>query len=242
MVRAIYAPSAAQALAATAPGQRVLDVGAGAGTVARELALAGRRVTAIDTDPAACSAARLTLAGTDATVVEGSFGSDAAFAPMSFDAIRFGRMLHHAADVDAALDAAHALLVPGGAVIIEEFAPERIDRRIADWLVDRCAALAADGVAVDDPVEDAAAFLGDWSAKIARAGLVPAAEVAVAVADRFAVGPPAWEAGLWPDVAKRIHEDAAAAVWTARLEADEAARVAAGALPAVVLRLEGRRV
>lgn len=241
VVRAIYAPSVDQALTATAPGQRVLDVGAGAGTVARELARAGRVVTAIDADPAACSAARRTLAGTDATVVEGAFGPDAGFAPASFDAIRFGRMLHHATDVPAVLDVAHALLVPHGVVIVEEFAPERIDERIAGWLVDRCAALAADGVALDDPVADAAAFVRDWTAKIGRAGLVPAADVAAAIAERFAVSAPAWEAGIWPDVAKRIRDADAAAVWTPRLAADEAAGVAAGALPPVVLRLEGRR-
>ena len=51
----LYQPAVAFALRATEGHRRVLDVGAGYGTVALELARAGHEVTALDASPEACA-------------------------------------------------------------------------------------------------------------------------------------------------------------------------------------------
>ena len=241
VARLLYAPGVEQALAASAPGQRVLDVGAGLGSVARALALAGRHVTALDAAAVACAGARRTLQGTAAVVVEARFGPADGLAAGSFDVIRFGRVLHHVPDLAAAVDHAVELLVVGGRVVVEEFAPEQIDERLAGWLSVQAEALAAAGVALDALPPSAARSLADWQAKVARLALIPAAVVQAAVARRFALGAARWEAGLWPDVAKRIVDPAQAGTIAHRLAAAEAEGVCSGALPGVILRFEGTR-
>ena len=140
LVLRLYQPAAAFALRATEGRRRVLDVGCGYGTIALELARAGHEVTALDSSEEACTVARRTLAGVEATVIHAAFGADELHEG-SFDAIRFGRSLHHMDDVGAAAERAALLLAPGGVVVIDEFCAERIDRATASWLASITASL-----------------------------------------------------------------------------------------------------
>jgi hypothetical protein len=51
--------------------------------------------------------------------------------------------LHHVASLAAALDRIAGLLAPGGVLVVNEFAKERLDRPTAAWYFDRRRALAA---------------------------------------------------------------------------------------------------
>lgn len=60
-----------------------------------------------------------------------------------YDVVLFTRSLHHAEDLDGILDHAATLLAPGGQIVIEEFAWERVNHAAADFLYDNRALLDA---------------------------------------------------------------------------------------------------
>ena len=103
------------------PPARVLEVGCGDGRLARALADAGYRVTAIDPRaPAGTIFRQVTLEAFDARE-----RFDAAVAIVS---------LHHIADPGLAVRKIGGLLTRRGRLIVEEFAKERfIDRPTAEW-------------------------------------------------------------------------------------------------------------
>jgi SAM-dependent methyltransferase len=99
---------------------RVLEVGCGAGKLARAMDVAGYQVIAIDPEaPAGPIFQRTRL---EELRVASTF--EAAVATYS---------LHHIEDVDAALDRITDLLVPHGCLVIEEFGWDRVDHATADW-------------------------------------------------------------------------------------------------------------
>jgi SAM-dependent methyltransferase len=111
---------------------RVLEVGCGAGALARALAGAGHAVTAIDPEaPAGPLFRRLTLE---------EFAE-----PGPFDAVVASRSLHHVESLATALDRIAGLLAPGGVLVVNDFAKERLDGPTASWYLDRRSALAAAG-------------------------------------------------------------------------------------------------
>jgi GrpB-like predicted nucleotidyltransferase (UPF0157 family) len=92
---------------------RILEIGAGEGLLAKQLAAAGHDVVALDTH------LRSTF-----PIVETSFEYYDAPAH-SFDCIAAQLVLHHVADLKAALDKIGALLKPTGIVAIDDYGWER---------------------------------------------------------------------------------------------------------------------
>jgi ubiquinone/menaquinone biosynthesis C-methylase UbiE len=119
-----------------APPARVLEVGCGAGDLARALDGAGFNVLAIDPDaPEGPIFRRTTLE--DLGQAE---RYDAAIASYS---------LHHIEKLDSALDKIARLLPPQGALVIEEFGWDRLDRATAEWYGHEQGASSVDAVLAD---------------------------------------------------------------------------------------------
>jgi 2-polyprenyl-3-methyl-5-hydroxy-6-metoxy-1,4-benzoquinol methylase len=100
------------------PPVRVLEVGCGDGDLARSLTAAGYDVLAIDPGaPEGQTFRRTTIEELDESGL--------------FDAVVASRSLHHVDDLGIALDKIAALLRPGGTVLLDEFAWDRLDPRSA---------------------------------------------------------------------------------------------------------------
>jgi len=110
-----------------AAGARILEVGCGRGEMAALLIDAGHRVTGLDT-----SAEALVEAAARGLSVHRAAWPDYADEP--FDALLFTRSLHHIDPLEGALAQAHALLRPGGWLIVEDFAYLEADRETVTWL------------------------------------------------------------------------------------------------------------
>ena len=148
----------------TAPA-RVLDAGCGDGALALALSRAGYDVVAVDVDPAAVAATIATTAGLGVAAVEADV-TDLDIGDVNtgdvdgggFDAVVFSLSLHHVERLGRAVTSAHALLNPGGTLVVDEFAWDSADRATASWFYDAGAVLASTGLlAVDHlaaPVPD----------------------------------------------------------------------------------------
>lgn len=239
LVLRFYQPAVAFALRATEGRRRVLDVGCGYGTVALELARAGHEVTAIDASADACAVARRTLTGVEATVLEASFGTDELHEG-SFDAIRFGRSLHHMDDVGAAAERAALLLAPGGVVVVDEFCAERIDRATASWLASITDSLTRANVVPEGAgLTDAEEIVRTWTAKREQHKLATGEQMWRALEARFMLEEPRWFPYLWKEPAKHVEDAQRAALVAHQLEAAEASLIAAETLPGVAFRTVG---
>jgi len=130
---------------------RVLEVGCGNGSLARALADAGHAVTAID--PRAPEGEIFVRVGLED--FEDASG---------FDAIIASVALHHVHDLAAGVDRIHELLLPGGVLVLEEFASERFAGATARWYYHQRLALAALGRDDSPPRGSFDAWLADWQA------------------------------------------------------------------------------
>jgi SAM-dependent methyltransferase len=102
------------------PPSSVLEVGCGAGHLARALDAAGHRVIAIDPEaPEGEIFRRVTLEELD----------DAG----RFDAAVASYALHHIEGIDPAVGRIADLLNPNGRLVVQEFGWDRVDRATADW-------------------------------------------------------------------------------------------------------------
>ena len=111
---------------------RVLEVGCGAGELARTVAAAGYDVVAVDpVAPEGRIFRRTTLEELDD--------------PGPFDAVVANRSLHHVDALATALDAIALRLERGGRLLVVEWAHERLDDATAEWFRGRLAVLAAAG-------------------------------------------------------------------------------------------------
>jgi SAM-dependent methyltransferase len=104
------------------PPARVLEVGAGDGSLAAVLTDAGYDVVAIDPASEVDAVRRVALHDLD----EDPF--DAAVAVVS---------LHHVEPLDESLERLAALVRPSGTLVIDEVDFERLDERAARWWLDR---------------------------------------------------------------------------------------------------------
>lgn len=110
----------------------LLDIGAGEGRAGRALADAGFEVRGIE--PNADAAAKASARGLDVIVSDVT-----AWNPGSYrcEVALFGRSLHHVPAIDRALEVACSVLVPGGLVVLEEFAHDVADEATAAWIEER---------------------------------------------------------------------------------------------------------
>ena len=129
---------------------RVLEVGCGRGELTTALAVAGH--AAVGIDPAAPDGPRfrrLTLE----EVEEGA----------RYDAVVAAFSLHHIRDLDAALAKVAGLLVPGGLLLVDEFAWDLLDEPTLEWLWEQQRAAAA---AVGEEARGSPADLrAEWEAE-----------------------------------------------------------------------------
>lgn len=111
---------------------RVLEVGCGQGALARALARDGHAVTAIDPQaPEGPLFRRVRL--------------EELADPGPFDAVVASRSLHHVESLAPALDRIAALMAPGGVLVVNDFAKERLAGPTAEWYLERRRAMAAAG-------------------------------------------------------------------------------------------------
>ena len=144
---------------------RVLEVGAGDGTLAALLRGAGYDVLAID--PAAEGDGVTPVALLDVDEPDGAF--DAAVAMLS---------LHHIEPLEASCERLARLVRAGGPLVIDEIDMERVDNAAAGWWIHQRAAAGRDHP--DGP-----------GAMLARlAGLHPLRTVLAGLAPHFALGEP----------------------------------------------------
>jgi SAM-dependent methyltransferase len=115
------------------PPARVLEVGCGAGDLAREVDAAGYSVLAIDPQaPEGPIFLRTTVEELD----------DAG--PFNAAVARYS--LHHIEKLDRALDRIVSVLVPRGELVIEEFGWDRFDHATAEWYGEQQGELSVESV------------------------------------------------------------------------------------------------
>ena len=226
-----------------APPARVLEVGCGDGLVAAALALRGFEVTALDETLALHEAARRAVAPRPVLWMETNFlfyeGADDA-AP--YDVVLFTRSLHHIAPLDRALDRAAELLRPGGSLVAEEFAVDRVTLQTARWWYDTEALLAAaEIVAAPDPALEAVRNpLGRWRQEHAHdPPLATGHDMLAAVRERFTTGPAEEAPYLYRYVHERARPGDAAARVTRRIFEIESRLLRERDIAAAGLRITG---
>jgi len=103
-------------------GERVLDAGAGTGDLARLALATGARVTAVDVSLEMMAAARMKRGTGTAVRWVGGDIVQLPFRSGSFDAVLTAFALRHPTRLDEALKDLRRVLVPGGRLVILEFA------------------------------------------------------------------------------------------------------------------------
>lgn len=148
-----------------APGDRVLDLGCGAGHAGFALAAAGAAVMAVDTSERMLEAARLLAQerGLERYETVRADVTALPFADSSFDGVVSRYSAHHWADIPSALGEAARVVRPGGRIlVVDTIAP---DEPALDTLVNALELLR-------DPTHGRNVRLGD------RSWSVPAALIA----------------------------------------------------------------
>jgi SAM-dependent methyltransferase len=148
------------------PPARVLEIGAGDGSLARTLGDAGYDVVAIDPGSGGEGVLPVALADYEAP-------------PRSFDAAVAVVSLHHVEPLDESFARLAAVVRPGGTLVIDEFDVARFDERAAAWQMRQ---RAAAGIAHPD-------HEGSWSTDL-RDHMHPVAKIRAALAPAFDVGAP----------------------------------------------------
>lgn len=195
-------------------GARVLEIGCGAGALARELIARGYDVLAVDPQ-----------APTGAPFVQTRFESLTIMQP--FDAIVAAISLHHVHDLDAAVAKMANALVPGGHLIVEEFGWERVDAATAAWYYAHWRKLDAAGGGRKPFPPGCAGTHAEYVSE--RADLHRSHELLAAFDRYFARDTFAW----MPYLARELGDPEG--------EAEEVAAIAGGAMQAVGFRYVGHR-
>jgi SAM-dependent methyltransferase len=148
------------------PPARVLEVGAGAGELARALRAGGYEVTAIDPRPSG--------EGVDEESLH-----TLPVPPALFDAAVATVSLHHVEPLEESCARLAQVLAPGAVLVIDELDMEALDERAAQWWLDQQRALGR------DHEKTAAELVSEH-----RHHLHPLRAVVEALTPGFDVGPP----------------------------------------------------
>ena len=184
----------------------MLEVGCGEGELARALDAAGYSVLAIDPDaPEGAIFRRTTIEELDE--------------PGPFDAIVAARVLHHVHPLGSALE---KLVCLAPRLVVDEFAPERIDPQTQDWYEGQHRMLVAAGVDPKAPPD-----LDQW--RLDHPDLHPSTTILRELADRYEQRHLEWR----PYLCRWLRGPAS--------EALEAALIDAGAIQATGYRYVGER-
>jgi len=219
------------------PGMRLLEVGCGDGALAARLQSEGVEVTALDRDPDAVERAK-------ARGVAAVTGDFLTYEDEPFDVLLFARVLHHLDSLAGAVTRATALVRPGGHVIAEEFAVERMNGAGARWYFDTMALLeAAELVPAPKPREtEIADPLERWHARhLEHAPIHEGAAMDEALARRFEITQRSTAAYLYRYACGRLETSERGMRVARRLFEMERERVSDGSLPAIGLRIVGRK-
>ncbi|HEY7942630.1 MAG TPA: methyltransferase domain-containing protein [Candidatus Limnocylindrales bacterium] len=101
------------------PGERALDIGAGAGQLLRPLREAGVEVAGLEHDPAMVALARADGLDVRRGTFDGPTAQALAASGPSFDLVLLNHTLAHASDLAALVASVVAVLAPGGTVAVE---------------------------------------------------------------------------------------------------------------------------
>lgn len=215
--------------------RRVLEVGCGAGDLARALGADGFTVTALDLQLGAPEPAA------NVTWVEADF---LAHVDDPFDAVLFTRSLHHIPALDRALEHAIRLLRPGALLLIDDFDHEAPDVDTARWYYEQIELLAASGLCTGCHDDHAASRpstddpLVRWRAEHEHnPPLHSGADMIAAVADRFSRVSTRRGPYLYRSVASLVESSERGAAVTSQVYAAESRRLQEAALMAVGLRI-----
>lgn len=215
------------------PPARVLEVGCGDGALAAELLALGIDVVAIDHSPEEVEKAQ--ARGVPAIGVD-FFRYDA----QPFDAVIFSRVLHHLAPLDAAIVHGARLLVPGGTLIVEDFAVERMDAPTARWFFETIELLQVAGMMHPKGHPEADPLLR-WVAHHAHhAPIHEGEEMLVRIGCRFHVTHRSKPPYLFRYLCSRLTDDRPGRRIARWLIDQETRRVDEGTLRAIGLRVVGR--
>ncbi len=190
------------------PPARVLEVGAGGGAISRALARRGYEVTALDEGSEASARAD----GSPVAWVAADFHHYEPDRP--FDAVLFTRSLHHMPPLDRALIRARGALTPGGVLLAEEFAFDRVNVHTARWLYDLESVLVAAGLVTPPAPEHAAERrpLARWRQEhISDPPLASGHDMLAAARERFELGTVEEAPYLYRYLAERMRADEPAA-------------------------------
>ena len=187
---------------------RVLEVGCGRGALALAVSRLGYQVDAIDPDAPAGAIFR---------AVSLEEFSD----PGPFDAVLANLALHHIPDLGSALAKIRRLLRPGGRLIVNELAWDRLDEPTARWYVGQ---LAATHAGAPSSVERC---LDKWAAD--HAGLHTSAAMRTELDEHFEERFFAWTPQLNRELGKAVDDGA------------ERALIEAGEIQATGFRYVGER-
>lgn len=211
--------------------RRVLEVGCGAGDLARLLGADGFDVTALDVELGAPAPAP------GVTWVEADF---LAFEAEPFEAVLFTRSLHHIHPLDRAIDQAIALLRPGGLLLVDDFDRKAPDAETARWYYEAKELLAAAGLYPDDHIEGQPDDdpVARWHAEYDHVPpLHSGAEMLAAIADRFTRVETQRGVYLYRTIAGRLEDSGRGAAVASQLYGSESRRLQGAALAAVGLRI-----